>query len=105
MVWILPTGNPVRPAAPKTTTAQHATHDQKVSARVWTYPPCGGSGRVPRQALLAAAEAGVDIEVGEPSIGIDGDCHRVFSALEAIFTALYGREDVAFIATIRRSDP
>jgi hypothetical protein len=46
----------------------------------------------------------VDIEVGDVSIGIDGERHSVFAAIEQIFTGVGAQADVALVATIRRAD-
>jgi hypothetical protein len=80
------------------------TTGEKVSARLWLYPPRRRMGIVPSQAILAAARTGVDIEVGDVSIGIAGECHNVFAAIEQIFTGVGAHADIALIATIQCAD-
>jgi hypothetical protein len=76
---------------------------ENVSARLWLYPPRRRSGTVPSQAILAAATSGVDIEIGDVSIGIEGARHNVFTAIEQIFSGMEANNtDVVLIATVRR---
>jgi hypothetical protein len=86
--------------------SQHLVRDRpasdgNVSARLWLYPPRLGSGTVPSHAILAGAKSGVDIEISEASIGIQGPCHNVFTAIEQIFSGIGSRDEVALIATIQ----
>jgi hypothetical protein len=72
-----------------------------ISARLWLYPPRLRSGTVPNQAILAAAKAGVDIQIGGVSIGLEGPSHNVFTAIEQIFSGMETQADIALIATIQ----
>jgi hypothetical protein len=77
--------------------------EERVSARVWLYPPRLRSRTVPSQAILAAATSGVDIEIGDVSIGIEGARHNVFTAIEQIFSGMEASTtDVVLIATVQR---
>jgi hypothetical protein len=79
--------------------------DHKVSARLWLYPPRLRSGTVPSQAIIAAANTGVDVDIGDVSIGIGGACHNVFTAIEQIFRGMGSQSDLVLIATVQREAP
>jgi hypothetical protein len=75
----------------------------RVRARLWVYPPGLRMGNPPGEAIRAAARNGVDLEMGDVSIGIAGNAHGVFGAIEEIFNGLADGTDLALIVTIRRN--